>query len=129
MTPFTLSILPDILVVAQIPVSENLHLGKLNNASLKAVIYSSDEITFIGPNDSELENAKIEPGWRALKVAGPLDFSLVGVISKLSGILADAQISVFVLSTFSTDFILVKEQQLKSAVSALRKAGCLILEH
>lgn len=116
-------------MVARLPVGEIASFEKKGHASLWAVIQSSDEITYIGPNESVPASAEIEPGWRALKIAGPLDFSLVGVISELSGILADNQVSVFVLSTYSTDFILVKEQQLKTAVASLQKAGCLILEH
>jgi hypothetical protein len=128
LTAYTLTILPEILVVARFSIDEDPHFEKVSNASLWAVIYSSDEITYIGTNETVLGSAEVEPGWRALQVAGPLEFSLVGVISELSGILADAQVSVFVLSTFSTDIILVKEQQINSAVTALRKAGCLILE-
>ena len=64
-----------------------------------------------------------EDGWRALAVVGPLDFSLVGVLSALSGILAKAKVPLFALSTFDTDYLLVKEDTLALAVSALTEAG------
>jgi len=64
-----------------------------------------------------------EDGWRALGVAGPLDFSLVGVLAELSGRLARAGVSIFAVSTFDTDYLLVKERDLSRALEALRAAG------
>lgn len=64
-----------------------------------------------------------ERGFRALKVVGPLDFSLVGVLASIAMPLAQAGISIFAISTFDTDYILIREQQLPSAVAALREAG------
>lgn len=65
----------------------------------------------------------IEAGWRAFEVAGPLDFSLVGVLSRLSTTLADAGISLFPVSTFDTDFLLVKRADCERAAQALSAAG------
>jgi len=65
-----------------------------------------------------------EDGWRALKVAGPLDFGLVGILAKIAGALAEAQVPLFAVSTFDTDYVLVKERDLKTAIGALRAAGC-----
>ena len=67
-----------------------------------------------------------EDGWRALAVVGPLDFSLVGVLAKLSSVLADAGIPIFALSTYDTDYVLVKGQCLKEACDALIKKGYII---
>lgn len=64
-----------------------------------------------------------EDGFRALRIEGKLDFSLIGILSKISTILAEEQIGIFVLSTFNTDYILVKEENLKKAVKALVNAG------
>ena len=69
------------------------------------------------------EGATVEPGWRALTVAGPLDFALVGVMAGLTTPLAEAGISVFVLSTFDTDHLLVLSDDLDQAVVALAAAG------
>lgn len=68
-----------------------------------------------------------ESGWKALKICGTLDFNLVGVIARLSGILAQAQISVFVISTYNTDYVLLKADQLDRAVQLLREGGDIIL--
>jgi hypothetical protein len=66
---------------------------------------------------------QIEPGWRALKVAGPLDFSLTGILATLAAPLAAAKISLFSISTYDTDYVLVREADLERAKAALRIAG------
>ncbi|MBR6022708.1 MAG: ACT domain-containing protein [Kiritimatiellae bacterium] len=62
-------------------------------------------------------------GWRGMRVEGPLDFSLVGVLSALSGVLAKAQVGIFAISTFDTDYLFVKEADLGRALAALRSAN------
>ncbi len=64
-----------------------------------------------------------EPGWRCLRVAGKLNFALVGVLASLLTPLASAGVSVLALSTFDTDWILIKENDLDRAIEALRAAG------
>ena len=62
-----------------------------------------------------------EDGWRALKVEGPLDFELVGILAKISSALANAGVPLFAMSTFDTDYVLVKENNLDTAMTALRR--------
>ncbi len=69
----------------------------------------------------------IEPGWRAFRVAGPLDFGLVGILAGLADALAQAGISIFAVSTFNTDYILVRSASFTAARAALRAAGHLVL--
>jgi hypothetical protein len=69
-----------------------------------------------------------ETGWRALKVKGPFALSEVGVLAALSATLAAAKVSLFAISTFDTDYLLVDEKHLDAAVAALRSAGHLV-EH
>ena len=64
-----------------------------------------------------------EPGWRCLKVQGPLNFDQTGVLASLVGPLAEAAISVFSISTYDTDYLLVKEHDLDKARSVLTKQG------
>ena len=89
---------------------------------------------FIGKTDEELslvcETADVpssvtarEDGWRAFRVEGVLDFSLVGILAKLTGILADHGIGLFAVSTYNTDYILVKRENLAPALEALEGAG------
>lgn len=66
---------------------------------------------------------KADAGWRCLRVVGSMDFSLVGVLSGIAGCLAARQIPVFAVSTFDTDYILLKQARLDQAAAALRKAG------
>ena len=64
-----------------------------------------------------------ENGWSAFRIEGELDFSLIGILAKISGLLADQGISIFALSTFNTDYILIKTNQAAAAKELLKKAG------
>ncbi|WP_018623552.1 ACT domain-containing protein [Kangiella aquimarina] len=66
---------------------------------------------------------KSELNWRSIKVEGPLDFSMTGVIAGLSNELAKAEIPIFVVSTFETDYLLVKERNLAETLVVLKKSG------
>ena len=86
---------------------------------------TGDEISVVCAEDSAPtgEHVRVEPDWRALEVAGPLDFSMVGVMAALTAPLADVDVSVFVVSTYDTDYVLVHAAALEKAVEALRGAG------
>lgn len=64
-----------------------------------------------------------EDGWRAFRIEGILDFSLIGIISELSGILAKNEIGIFAVSTYNTDYILVKEDNYNKAIKVLDDNG------
>ncbi|BES63792.1 ACT domain-containing protein [Gottschalkiaceae bacterium SANA] len=74
------------------------------------------------------DGIQVELGWRVMKVEGPLDFALIGILAALSGTLADRGVSIFAISTFDTDYLLVKEKDYNNAVEALRDAGHIIIE-
>ncbi len=89
---------------------------------------------FIAKTDEELSlvcrtqdvpdgTAAREDGWKAFRVRGVLDFSLTGILSKLSGILADGGIGIFAVSTYNTDYILVKKEDFCRALDLLEKHG------
>ena len=61
--------------------------------------------------------------WRLFKIEGPLDFSLIGVIADISAILKEVKISIFIISTHDTDYILVKENDLNTSIASLKKSG------
>ena len=69
-----------------------------------------------------------EDGWRALRVSGVLEFSLVGILASLSGVLTQAGISIFAVSTYNTDYLLTKETDFSRACAVLTAAGYTILE-
>ena len=92
-----------------------------------SITKTTDELSIVC-KQLALEKVKCERGWRLIKVLGPLDFSEIGILSSLSSILASAQISVFVISTFDTDYLMIKKDKLAQAINVLGKAGHEILE-
>jgi hypothetical protein len=90
---------------------------------LLALIRTPDELSIVSLDGSVPEPVRCERGWRVLKVVGPLEFSLVGILSALSGALARAGIALFSLSTFDTDYLLVRSEDLGRAVRALESEG------
>jgi hypothetical protein len=66
---------------------------------------------------------RVERGWRCLEVEGPLEFTQVGILASLTQPLAEAGVSIFALSTYDTDYLLVKEAQFESAIAALQAVG------
>lgn len=116
----TLQLLPGQFVVCQITA---LPAGILS-APLVFVAKTDDELSLVCPENMVPEDAlAVEPDWRALKITGVLDFGLVGIIAGISRILADEKIPLFVVSTFNTDYVLVKAAACEQAVNALRKEG------
>ncbi len=87
------------------------------------ITQSEDELSVVAPIAVKLEAQKTELGWAVMKVNGPLDFSETGILAGISTTLTQAGISLFAISTFDTDYILVKEAQLRAAKEALSAAG------
>jgi hypothetical protein len=90
---------------------------------LLSITRTAEETSVVCLRENAPRGARVEDGWRALKLEGPIPFAEVGVLSALSGSLAAAGLSLFAISTFDTDYILVKEVDLAAAVDALRTAG------
>ncbi len=88
-----------------------------------SITRTDDELSIVCPESAVPVGVRAERGWRALRVAGVLDFSLVGVLASLAVPLAGAGINLFAVSTFDTDYLLVREPDLARAVAALRGAG------
>jgi hypothetical protein len=90
---------------------------------------TDEEISLVcRTEDTPAETLAREDGWRAFRIEGTLDFSLVGILSKLSAILAENGIGIFAVSTFNTDYILVKAENLDRALAALAAAGYVVEE-
>ena len=96
------------------------------------------ELFFVAKTDEELslvcrtedvpaETIEREDGWKGFRIQGVLDFSLIGILSKLTGILAAHKIGIFVVSTYNTDYILVKEENFDKALQALASEGYTIV--
>ncbi|KHM45071.1 amino acid-binding protein [Anaerovibrio lipolyticus] len=85
---------------------------------------TNDEISLVCKTEQAPENCiNREDGWKGFYIDGMLDFSMVGVLAKISTILAENGISIFSMSTYNTDYILVKEHKWGKAMSVLMKAG------
>lgn len=69
-----------------------------------------------------------DDGWKAFRIQGVLDFSLIGILAKISAILAENKIGLFAISTYNTDYILTKSEKYESALSALQEAGYRIVD-
>jgi hypothetical protein len=88
-----------------------------------SVTRTCDELSIIVEEARVPAGTQSQSGWRVLRVHGPFVLSEVGVLASLTAPLADARVSVFVVSTFDTDYLLVTEEQLTSAIAALDRAG------
>jgi len=82
-----------------------------------------DELSVVCPEGRVPPGVALEGGWRALRVEGPLDFALTGVLLCVAAPLARAAVPIFVLSTYDTDYVLVREDRLEDAVRSLAEAG------
>lgn len=82
-----------------------------------------DELSIVCEERLAPPGVQMEGGWRGLKVEGPLDFALTGILSGLSTALAQAGISLFAISTYDTDYILIKGEDLRKAMETLNQAG------
>ena len=100
-------------------------------AEFFCVVRTTDELSIVCPQNridpSVLEQArtgwKVEAAWAALKLEGPFPFSMTGVLASFVQPLAEAQIPIFAISTFDTDYVLVKEEDLQRALTTLHAAG------
>lgn len=95
----------------------------LPRAGFVSLTRTPDEVSIVCVEAAVPQGTTCERGWRGLQVEGPLDFSLTGVLASLAGPLADAGVSLFALSTYDTDYLLVRQEQLGQARQALIAAG------
>ncbi len=118
----TLKILPDLFAVCRLDVGVELPLQVLAEPFF-AVVRTDEELSIVLPEDSVNPEWQVERGWRVLKVLGPLDFGMIGVLSSIAAPLAQAEISIFVFSTYDTDYLMLKAALLEEAVQVLRAQG------
>ena len=85
---------------------------------------TDEEFSLVCPREYAPQNAvAVEHGWRAMRICGELDFSLTGILARLSGLLAQNNIPIFAVSTYNTDYILIKKDTLTEAVDCLQRSG------
>jgi uncharacterized protein len=122
MSVHKLLLLDELLAVCQFPAKAPFP-DWAQGEHLLALVRTPQEVTIVCAERFAPPGIKAEPGWRALQVEGPLEFNQVGVLASLAEPLAQAGVSIFAISTFSTDYILVKQSQLDQALQALEQAG------
>ncbi len=118
----TLDVLPGRLAVCRLAPSASV-APWMQAGALWSVTRTDAELSVVCAEGAVPEGVTAERGWRALRVRGPLDFALTGVLAGLARSLAEADVSIFAVSTFDTDVLLVKADRLTDAVGALRAAG------
>lgn len=118
----TLTILPGRLAICRLSPDEAIPECP-PSAKFWSVTRTPEELSIILPEESVPAGWKANRGWRSLKVQGPLDFDLTGVLASLTTPLASADVSIFAMSTFDTDYILVREEDLEKAKRVLRAHG------
>lgn len=118
----TFSLLPETFAVCRLDPSAPVP-GWALGAGFTSVTHTPDELSILCPGDRVPPGVPTEAGWRGLKVEGPFDFSVTGVLASLATPLADAGISVFVVCTYDTDYLFVKEQDLDGALATLAGEG------
>jgi len=98
------------------------------NSGFFSITRTSDELSIVCSQDDIPNDINCEKDWRILKIEGPLDFSLIGILASISTILAQKGISIFAISTYDTDYILVKNNDVDNAISALIKERYDVIE-
>lgn len=119
--PLQIIVLPDRLAICRLP-PDAPDPAWANGSNLIARVRTSDELSVVCGMDHVPDGIQAEIAWRALKVQGPLDLTLVGILSSLAFSLAAAGVGIFVISTYDTDYLLVKDYDLEKAIQALREA-------
>jgi hypothetical protein len=118
-----LAILPDALAVCRLSPSADIPQWALQNKTLLSITYTSDELSLVCLQAMVPGGVQYGGSWRAIKVQGPLDFSLTGILVALAAPLAAAHIPIFALSTFDTDYLLLQEEYLSQAKTVLEQNG------
>ncbi len=95
----------------------------LGGGGFVSITRSERELSIVAAEPLVPAEVKAERGWAAMRVVGKLDFSIVGLLARLTGALAEAGISCFAISTYDTDYILVKQQDADDAAEALGAVG------
>ncbi|MFL6275868.1 MAG: ACT domain-containing protein [Blastocatellia bacterium] len=119
---FKLTLLPDKLAICRLSPDAAIPRWALGS-DFYSITRTADELSIVCHQTDIPDDVQSEGDWRCLKVHGPLAFSMVGVMASLTAPLAAAGISIFVISTFDTDYLLVKQAHLESAIAALSTAG------
>jgi hypothetical protein len=119
---FNLTVLPGSFAIVRLPADAPMPRWATQGGFF-SVTRTGDVLSVVCAADQVPSGVATVTGWRALKVKGPLAWSEIGVLAALTVPLAEAKVSLFAISTFDTDYLLVGEKQLSAAIAALKGAG------
>lgn len=123
----TLSVLPGTFMICRLE-PEAVNPAWAGAGPFISITRTEDELSIVCAETSVPEGVKSDRGWRCFKVEGPLDLSLTGVLASLTRPLAEARINIFAISTYDTDYLLVKEEKLARAKEVFIQSGCRLAE-
>ncbi len=118
----SLSLLPDSLAICRLDPDAGVP-DWAGGGQFLSVCRTQDELSIVCAEAGVPEGVRADRGWRCLKVAGPLDLALTGILASLANPLAEAHINIFAVSTYDTDYLLVKEENLARSIDVLTWAG------
>jgi len=119
---FELTLLPERFAISRLAADAPLP-DWATRGSFFSVTRTGDELSVVSEISQVPVGVQSQPGWRVFKVHGPFVLSEIGVLSALAAPLAEAKISLFAVSTFDTDYLLVAAETLSAAIAALGRAG------
>ncbi|HAQ88674.1 MAG TPA: ACT domain-containing protein [Pseudomonas sp.] len=122
------SVLPQNFVIAQLERDADLPNEVLAAPGFMSITRTDDELSIVCAEGAATGLARVDSDWRVIKVQGPFAFDQTGVLASLLDPLAAAAIGIFAVSTFDTDYILVKSINLENAVEVLKDAGHRLLD-
>jgi hypothetical protein len=120
---FALRALDEPLAIVRLPAKAAVPAWAQVSEGFSSITRSDAELSIVCRDAAVPEGVTEERGWRALVVEGSLDLNQVGVLAELAAPLAAAEIPIFVLSTYETDYVLVPDEALRTAAEALERAG------
>ncbi|MBU1344864.1 MAG: ACT domain-containing protein [Proteobacteria bacterium] len=119
-----LTVLENIFTIHRFPPNYEIPI-QVYDSEFYSICKTEEELSIVCRSSIQLNSEKSEMDWSCIKVIGPLDFSLTGILANVSTVLAEAKISIFAISTFDTDYILVKSEKLPLAKKVLLESGCI----
>ncbi|MPZ44130.1 MAG: ACT domain-containing protein [Betaproteobacteria bacterium] len=122
MSEYTFVLRPESFCIRRIPLDWPLDPRRLN-ADWYSITRNAEELSLVVPEHVDIDAGECERGWSCLTIQGTLEFGMIGVLAAVSRILAEANVSIFVVSTYNTDHFLVRAEDLDTAVAALTRAG------
>lgn len=128
MKKLRLEVLPGNYAIHRLPPNSSIPAWALNATGFSSITRTNDELSIVcqTPN-TDLENVQQDAGWAGLKLIGPFAFDLTGILSSVLNPLRNAEIGIFAISTFDTDYVLVKLENLERCILALESVGHTIL--